>query len=144
MAKYGLIGFTINTDEIKAYQIDLLRAKNEMNNFERDFLNTLANEIIKKAMARTPVDTGRLRRSYKVKSVTEVGGELQISVFNDARDNGVGESYASYIEYGHFTRNRTRWIEGVGMLTMATDEVRAEMQRVWDIKFQEWARRMNI
>ena len=62
----------------------------------------------------------------------------------DARDNGADESYASYVEYGHFTRGRVSWVEGRRMLTMATDEVVADMNRVWNILFNNFVKEMGL
>ena len=134
----------VNFREISDYEKSWLNACGCYDKFVRDFLNTLANMIIEKAIPRTPVKTGRLRRSYKVTRVRTKGSITEVTVYNDARSDGAGESYASYIELGHFTRSRIRWIEGRWMLTISTDEVEAEMQRVWNILFKRWAKRMGI
>lgn len=139
-----LLNFTIDIEELKDYDEKLIRAIPLLQNFEERFLTTLANKVMRKAMKRTPVDTGRLRRSYKVTKVEEKGGSLQITVYNDARDNGMDESYASYVEYGHFTRGRVSWVEGHWMLTMATDEVKAEMARTWVRMVRQWAKEAGI
>lgn len=134
----------IDTTQINAYQKRMLIAFGDIKGFEQRFLNTLANMIMQKAIPRTPVDTGRLRRSWKVTNVRERGTRLEITVYNDAKSDGAGESYASFIEFGHFTRARVSWVEGRWMLTISTDEVRAEMQRVWDILFIKWAKGVGI
>ena len=100
--------------------------------------------VMEKVIPRTPVDTGRLRRSWKISKVTEKGGTLEITIFNDARDNGMDESYASYVEYGHFTRGRVSWVEGVWMLTVSTDEVKNEMSRVWNRLFNEFVKEAGL
>ena len=135
---------SINVKNLKDYQVKVLRAHNELRNFEERFLNTLALMVMTRAMKNTPVRTGRLRRSYKVTKVETKGNDLTITIYNDARDNGADESYASYVEYGHFTRGRVSYVNGVRMLTMATDEVKAEMYRVWDKLFNEWAKEMGL
>lgn len=96
------------------------------------------------AIPRTPVDTGRLRRSYKVSSVTRRGNDLTIVVYNDAREDGAGESYASYVEFGHFTRNRVTYVEGVRMITLATDEVLNEMHSVWNMLFNQFVKEVGL
>ena len=133
-----MFGYSIDTRAISEYQMKVLRASNRLKDFERKFLNTLAN------MPRTPVDTGRLRRSWKVSKVSEKGNVLQITIYNDARDNGADESYASYVEFGHFTRGRVSWVEGVWMLTISTDEVKAEMTRVWNNLFNQFVKEMGL
>lgn len=135
---------SVDTKSIKEYQKKVLNAANKMQHFEERFLNTLASMVMSRVLKTTPVDTGRLRRSWKVSKVEVKGNDIQITIYNDARDNGSDESYASYVEYGHFTRGRVRWVEGVRMLTMATDEVKAEMKRVWDMLFNEYVKEMGI
>lgn len=135
---------TIDVKGIKEYQKNVLAAHNKLVNFEKRFLETLANMVMQKVIPRTPVDTGRLRRSWKVSKVEEKGGSLQITIYNDARDNGAAESYASYVEFGHFTRGRVGWVEGRWMLTISTDEVKAEMTRVWNRLFNEFVKEAGL
>lgn len=139
-----MFGYSIDTKAISEYQMRVLRASNRLKDFERKFLNTLANMVMQRVMPRTPVDTGRLRRSWKVSKVFEKGNVLQITIYNDARDNGADESYASYVEFGHFTRGRVSWVEGVWMLTISTDEVKAEMTRVWNNLFNQFVKEMGL
>lgn len=139
-----MFGYSIDTRAISEYQMKVLRASNRLKDFERKFLNTLANMVMQRVMPRTPVDTGRLRRSWKVSKVSEKGNVLQITIYNDARDNGADESYASYVEFGHFTRGRVSWVEGVWMLTISTDEVKAEMNRVWNNLFNQFVKEMGL
>lgn len=139
-----MFGYSIDTRAISEYQMRVLRASNKLKDFERKFLNTLANMVMQRVMPRTPVDTGRLRRSWKVSKVSEKGNVLQITIYNDARDNGADESYASYVEFGHFTRGRVSWVEGVWMLTISTDEVKAEMTRVWNKLFNQFVKEMGL
>lgn len=139
-----MFGYSIDTKAISEYQMRVLRASNRLKDFERKFLNTLANMVMQRVMPRTPVDTGRLRRSWKVFKVSEKGNVLQITIYNDARDNGADESYASYVEFGHFTRGRVSWVEGVWMLTISTDEVKAEMNRVWNKLFDQFVKEMGL
>ena len=139
-----MFGYSIDTRAISEYQMRVLRASNRLKDFERKFLNTLANMVMQRVMPRTPVDTGRLRRSWKVSKVSEKGNVLQITIYNDARDNGADESYASYVEFGHFTRGRVSWVEGVWMLIISTDEVKAEMTRVWNNLFNQFVKEMGL
>lgn len=137
-------GYSIDTKAISQYQRNVLEASKKLKDFERRFLETLAGMVMERVIPRTPVDTGRLRRSWKISKVTEKGGTLEITIFNDARDNGMDESYASYVEYGHFTRGRVSWVEGVWMLTVSTDEVKNEMSRVWNRLFNEFVKEAGL
>ena len=137
-------GYSIDTSVISQYQRNVLEASKKLKDFERRFLGTLAGMVMEKVIPRTPVDTGRLRRSWKISKVTEKGGTLEITIFNDARDNGMDESYASYVEFGHFTRGRLSYVEPVWMLTISTDEVKAEMTRVWNQLFNEFVKEAGL
>lgn len=137
-------GFIIDTSSLNQYQINMLKASNQLKNFEKKFLNTLANMTLEKVIPRTPVDTGNLRRNWKVSKVNQNANTTEITIYNDARNDGMDESYASYVEYGHFTRNRTKWVEGRFMLTVSTDELVKEMTRVWNQMFNEWVKEMEI
>ena len=134
--------YTINYDfkQFKEYNDKLKNLQGDFDKFLENFLNYLANEIIRQAVPRTPVDTGRLRRSYKVTKVEFKGDYTEITVYNDARDNGAGESYASFVELGHYTRNRVSFVKGVGMLRIATDYVRSRIQSAWNSEFDKWVR----
>lgn len=136
--------YTIDTKAISEYQLKVLNASKKLKNFQIRFLNTLANMVMQRAIPNTPVDTGTLRRSYKVSKVIQKGDSLQITIYNDAKQNGMDESYASYVEFGHFTRGRVKWVEGHWMLTIATDEVKAEMQRVWNQLFNEFVKEAGL
>ena len=126
------------------YQKRLQMAPSLFRDFEYRYLNTLAGMVMQKAIPNTPVDTGRLRRSYKVTKVEQKGSNLEITIYNDARSDGMDESYASYVERGHFTRGRVSWVEGHWMLTIATDEVKANMQSVWNSMFNDFLRRSGL
>lgn len=139
-----LYGFSIDTRAISEYQQKLLRSEHQFVSFEKRFLQTLANMALEKVIPNTPVDTGRLRNSWKVSKVEQKGNEVQITIYNDARSDGMDESYASYVEYGHFTRNRLTWVEGRFMLTVATDQLVQEMTRVWNQMFDDWVKEMGL
>ena len=144
MASTGTIKFKVNIKGVEEYKKNVQNAIPKLRNFEYKFLTTLANMVIQRAIPNTPVDTGRLRRSYKVTKVEQKGDTLQITIYNDAKDDGAAESYASYVEFGHFTRGRVSWVEGHWMLTIATDEVQAEMNRVWNQLFNEFIKEVGI
>lgn len=130
--------------ELNLYAEKLYELGMSIDDVIEEFLNTLANQIIRKAQKITPVKTGTLRRSYKVTQVRKVGGYTEITVYNDARQGGPEESYASYVEFGHFTVNRLRWVEGYFMLTLSTQEVERELQRTWDTMVRRAIQRKRL
>ena len=144
MAKTGEISFHIDIEQFENYKANLIKSASLFKNFEERYLNALAARIMERAIPRTPVDTGRLARSYKVTKCWTEGDDLYIQVYNDATSNGNLDSYASYVEYGHLTRNRVSWVEGYWMLTVSTQEVEQDMQRVFNNMFADWCKETGI
>ena len=46
--------------------------------------------------------------------------------------------YASYVEYGHRTRNHKGWVEGKFMLTVSEDEIRRSAPRILEKKLEKY------
>lgn len=68
---------------------------------------------------------GHLRRSWQVGSVKRQGNGFTIEIFNNVE-------YASYVEYGHRTRNNKRWVVGKFMLTISLKEIEALLPAIAD------------
>lgn len=155
MSNYGELKLDIDIEAIETYQKQVLLAESQLANFEQRYLNTLANRLIQKVVPRTPVAPttdshrgGLLRRSWKVSNVTSMMGMTTITVYNDARGDGMDESYASYVELGHETRNVIKadrhWVEGRFMLTISTDEIKEDMMRVWNAMYNDWLKEVGL
>lgn len=130
---------SINIDELKAYKIAFDMFADRWDSFIEQYLLNMANQVMAQAMARSPVDTGNLRRSWKVSEV-EVGSKyVTIYITNDASSDPTGESYASHVEYGHFNVTRTKFIEGVHMLQISLEEVQKQAQWEFDKLIVKWA-----
>lgn len=64
-------------------------------------------------------------------TVNKVGSEYVIEIINPVE-------YASYVEFGHVTRNRTGWVEGHFMLTVSEDEIRKSAPRILEKKLEQY------
>ena len=64
-------------------------------------------------------------------NVTKVGSEYVIEIINPVE-------YASYVEFGHRTRNHKGWVEGKFMLTISEDEIRSSAPRILEKKLEEY------
>ncbi|MEF9952202.1 MAG: HK97 gp10 family phage protein [Clostridium sp.] len=90
-----------------------------------EILLELAFRAERKIKKRTPVNKdpkvigGHLRRNWKVGSVTKKGASYSVEIYNNVE-------YASYVEYGHRTRDHKKWIEGRFMATISLEEVERE------------------
>lgn len=88
---------------------------NASNNFDEEAtksLNKISQKLIAKVKLKTPVDSGVLRRGWRVKK----DGDLARIIYNNVH-------YAPYIEYGHRTRGGKSFVDGRYMLTKSVKEI---------------------
>lgn len=91
--------------------------------FIQDFLLEMAFRALRKIKKRTPVDTGELRRNWKVGRVERRGTTYVVEIYNNT-------DYASFVEYGHRTgKDLTKWVEGRFMMTISMQEIERELPR---------------
>jgi hypothetical protein len=89
----------------------------------REFLLEMAYRAERKVKRRTPVDSGELRRNWKVGNVVRKGNAYEVEIYNNTE-------YASFVEYGHRAgKNSTRWVEGRFMMTISMKLVEKEMPK---------------
>lgn len=95
----------------------------------KGFLQENANWLLGRVIKDTPVDTGNLRREWKVTRVYKLSsGNIGFVIYNPA-------DYASYVELGHTTRNREGWVEGYYMCTININELERRMPRRFEKEF---------
>lgn len=134
----------IDIKELQDYGKAWKAFQNNWDTFLEKYLLRLVGEIMRRAIYRTPRDTGKLAQSYKITKITRTGDLLQISIYNDASNSGPNESYASHVEMGHVTRNRKSFVEGVWMLTISVTEVEQEANRIFQEMFIKYAKEMGV
>ncbi|MFH5185728.1 HK97 gp10 family phage protein [Paenibacillus sp. TAB 01] len=122
-------------DELKELQQALAETERRFPGFVEECLNELAARLLAKVIARTPVDTGDLRKGWTIGQITRVGNTVQIEVINPVE-------YAMYVEYGHRTRNHKGWVEGRFMLTKSVDELERELSGILERKLDQFLKRM--
>lgn len=124
----------------------------EMDQFFTSCAKELAARLLAKVIKRTPVGQyeeesgktgGTLRRGWTggnnsnattfVNSITvnKVGTDYVIEIINP-------EEYASYVEFGHRTRNHKGWVEGKFMLTISEEEIRKSAPRILEKKLENY------
>lgn len=112
----------------------------------------LAARLLAKVIKRTPVgqypeETGKkggtLRRGWTGEQssnakayanslqVSKVGNDYIIDITNPVE-------YASYVEFGHRTRNHKGWVEGKFMLTISEEEIRNSAPRILEKKLNNY------
>lgn len=123
----------------------------EIEKFYESCAKELASRLIAKVVKRTPVGVyphrtgGDLRRGWTggvspaefVNSINveHVNHEYIITIINPM-------NYASYVEFGHRTRNHSGWVEGQFMLTISESEVQDAMPSLIEKKLNRWLRRV--
>ena len=121
MSKWGKFDFS----EFERLAKTFKKALDErvIERFIQDFLLEMAYRAERKIKKRTPVDTGELRRNWKVGRVERRGDAYQVEIYNNTH-------YAQFVEYGHRTgKDLTKWVEGRFMMTISMQEIERELPR---------------
>ena len=101
--------------EIQGLNRFIRALNNASNNFDEEAskrLNNISQKLVAKVKLKTPVDSGVLRRSWRVKSE----GQLAKIVYNNIH-------YAPHVEYGHRTRGGKSFVDGRYMLEKSVKEI---------------------
>ena len=101
--------------EIQGLNNFIRTLNNASNNFDEEAnkrLNNISQKLVAKVKLKTPVDSGVLRRSWRIKSE----GQLARIIYNNVH-------YAPHIEYGHRTRGGKSFVDGRYMLTKSVKEM---------------------
>lgn len=144
MAKWGEFDF----HEFKELADRFQKALDErvIERFIRDFLLEMAFRAERKIKKRTPVNTGNLRRNWRVGNVERRGNSYVVEIYNNT-------DYASFVEYGfrshfvpgywqgkHFVYDpsantgmyvgpKDGWVEGRFMMTISMKEIERELPK---------------
>lgn len=111
----------------------------------------LAARLLAKVIKRTPVGQypkssgkkgGTLRRGWtggKSQAASSYAGNLKVNHFGDVYVIEIINpvEYASYVEFGHRTRNHQGWVEGKFMLTISEQEIERDAPRVLENKLKK-------
>ncbi len=118
MAKWGSFDFSDLEKMAKSFK----RALDErvIDRFIQDFLLEMAYRAERKIKKRTPVDSGELRRNWRVGSVVRKGNTYVVEIFNNTE-------YASFVENGHRNREKTEWVEGRFMAAISMKQLEKEL-----------------
>ena len=128
-------------DSLSGQQFDL---------FIESCAKALAARLLAKVIKRTPVGQyttsgkvgGTLRRGWTggtSQAASSYAGNLNVHRFGGTYVIEVTNpvEYASYVEFGHRTRNHSGWVEGRFMLTISEDELRSEAPRALENKLKK-------
>ena len=111
----------------------------------------LAARLLAKVIKRTPVGQypsssgkkgGTLRRGWtngKNQAANAYADSLKVNHYGDAFVIEIINpvEYASYVEFGHRTRNHEGWVEGKFMLTISEQEIESNAPRILENKLKK-------
>lgn len=148
MGSYG----SCNFDKLKDFKskIDNLEQK-KVKEFIEACAKELAARLLAKAIKRTPVGQypsgsgkvgGTLRRGWtagKNQNATAYAKSLQIQHIGDVYKIEITNpvEYASYVEFGHRTKNHKGWVEGKFMMTISEQEIQTIAPKVLENKLKK-------
>lgn len=148
MGNYGKCNF----DELKDLKKKLSNLEQKkVEEFMESCAKELAARLLAKVIKRTPVGVypsgsgkvgGTLRRGWTAEKnqnarsyanslkIQHVGNVYKIEIINPVE-------YASYVEYGHRTRNHKGWVEGKFMMTISEQEIQTIAPKVLENKIKK-------
>ncbi|CAI6087177.1 HK97 gp10 family phage protein [Cohnella sp. JJ-181] len=130
MARLGDFDF----GDMRALQLSLKEIERGFPGFLVECIRELAGHLLAKTIARTPVDTGLLRRSWQIGEIKWTPTGIEVEIINPVE-------YAMYVEYGHRTRNHAGWVDGRFMLTISIQELERELPAFLERKLQQYINR---
>lgn len=90
------------------------------------FLEKTGSKLVGKVKKKTPVDTGRLRRSWQIKRLSD----KEVEVFNATK-------YGIFIEYGHRVSKSSKVVKGRYMLTKSVNEIEKNLLKDMEEFFKD-------
>ena len=115
--------------EIQGLNRFIRTLNNASNSFDEEAskrLNNISQKLGAKVKLKTPVNSGVLRRSWRVKSE----GQLAKIVYNNIK-------YGPHVEYGHRTKGGKSFVDGQYMLTKSVKEIEDTMTSEFSMMIED-------
>lgn len=140
----------INLEGFKELEKSLTKIQKDVDDFIVSLSKEVAARLLSKVIRRTPVGQykkgsgkvgGTLRRGWTAgKKRTDFIEGIQVNkrggIYEVVIKNSV--EYASYVEFGHRTRNHKGWVPGRFMLTISEQELEGDLERIIQNKLQKF------
>jgi len=116
---------------------------NQITEICTSLVNELSARLLRKVIKRTPVGQypsgsgkvgGTLRRGWTIGEIAKIGNTYEVEIINPTM-------YASYVEFGHRTRNHTGWVRGRFMMTISEKELEVQAEKIIEkriMQYLEW------
>lgn len=112
----------IDDEQFQAWA-DRVRGKIDRDEVKKELsrsVKRIGTQAIRTVKSNTPVDTGHLRRSWRVQDAGFTGGSWSIELTN-------GVEYASYVESGHRTRDQKNWVPGQFFMRNSLNAIHSQL-----------------
>ena len=136
MARMG----NFNIKGLKDFQQKLEKlGQGEVDAFLEDCTKELAARLLRMVKKDTPVGIypkstgkmgGTLRRGWTVGNIRKEGNNYIVEIVNPVE-------YASYVEYGHRTRDHKGWVDGKFMMTISENKLKEIAPKVLEKKLEK-------
>jgi hypothetical protein len=133
----------VNIKGLTELKQNLVEQQKQIDDYIRLLASDIAVLLLRKVIKRTPVGVyahktgGNLRRGWTVGQVVKTNGVYKVEVINSVK-------YASYVEYGHRTKNHKGWVPGRFMLTISENEIRDNLESIIQKRLKViWERMKN-
>lgn len=135
MGKYGKCDFK----ELEELQKKIEKSQKNINIVMEACAKELAARLLRGASNKTPTGIyppgsgkvgGTLKRGWTTGEIQHIGNVYKIEIINPVE-------YASYVEYGHRTRNHKGWVEGKFMMTISEQEIQTIAPKVLENKIKK-------
>ncbi|MGY0393975.1 HK97 gp10 family phage protein [Fusobacterium sp. SYSU M8A802] len=119
----------VNIKGLTGLKQNLVEQQKQLDTYIRLLASDIAALLLRKVIKRTPVGVyphktgGNLRRGWTVGEVVKTNNGYEVEVINSVE-------YASYVEYGHRTKNHKGWVSGRFMLTISENEIRDNLENI--------------
>ena len=140
----------INLEGFKELEKSLTKIQKDVDDFIVSLSKEVAARLLAKVIRRTPVGQykkgsgkvgGTLRRGWtsgkkRADFIEGIQVNKRGSIYEVVIKNSV--EYASYVEFGHRTRNHKGWVPGRFMLTISEQELEGDLERIIQNKLQKF------
>lgn len=121
---------TFDVSELEAFKNNLQGLQDQTDSIIIEALEEIVAREIRMVKKGTPVDTGTLRKAWRITDIKKIGSSFEVSVYNNM-------DYADYVEFGHRTRDHKNWVPGKFMLTVSERQIEKVMEEIVNRHLEE-------
>lgn len=121
---------TFDVSELEAFKNNLQGLQGQIDAIIIEALEEIVAREMRMVKKGTPVDTGTLRKAWRITDIKKAGSSFEVSVYNNM-------DYADYVEFGHRTRDHKNWVPGKFILTVSERQIEKVMEEIVNRHLEE-------